>query len=150
MVAENNAWPQRPVTVPIYSRVYALRGRASAYAELGWPNLQPETYACFKSRPVQQRHPVLNTVPTAVEQGFPELIVPGWQGFVAPAEMPPAILARLEDAFRQAVADREIQANFAAQGQNAVFRGPQDMARMIQEERARWAPIIRNLGIQID
>jgi tripartite-type tricarboxylate transporter receptor subunit TctC len=89
-------------------------------------------------------------VPTAVEQGFPELLVPGWQGFVAPAGTSPAVLARLEDAFRQAVADPEIQASFAAQGQNAVFRGQQDMARMIQEEKARWAPIIQRLGIQID
>lgn len=98
----------------------------------------------------EERNPVLNTVPTAIEQGFPNLIVRGWQGFVAPAGTPPAALARLEGAFRQAVADPEIQSTFASQGQTAVFRGQQDMARMIQEERARWAPIIQDLRIQLD
>lgn len=98
----------------------------------------------------ETRHPVLDTVPTAIEQGFPNLVVRGWQGFVAPAGTPPAALARLEDAFRQAVADPDIQSTFGTQGQMAVFRSQQDMARMIQEERARWAPIIRDLNIQLD
>ncbi|MBS7813250.1 Bug family tripartite tricarboxylate transporter substrate binding protein [Roseococcus pinisoli] len=98
----------------------------------------------------RERHPALNTVPTAVEQGYPDLVVPSWQGFVAPAGTPAPVLARLEDAFRRAVADPDIQSVFATQGQNAVFRGQQDMARMIQEEEARWAPIIRDLNIQLD
>ncbi|HYF07672.1 MAG TPA: tripartite tricarboxylate transporter substrate binding protein [Acetobacteraceae bacterium] len=98
----------------------------------------------------RERHPALLEVPTAVEQGLPDLVVPGWQGFIAPAGTPPAILARIEDAFRQAVADPEIQANFMAQGTLAVFRGQRDMAVMIREERARWAPVIRELGIRLD
>jgi tripartite-type tricarboxylate transporter receptor subunit TctC len=98
----------------------------------------------------RERHPALRDVPTAVEQGYPELVVPGWQGFVAPAATPPEALARLEDAFRQAVADPEIRASFESQGTMAVFRGRAEMAQMIREETARWAPIIRELGIRLD
>jgi tripartite-type tricarboxylate transporter receptor subunit TctC len=98
----------------------------------------------------RERHPALNQVPTAAEQGFPDLVVPGWQGFVAPAGTPEAVLARLEEAFRVAVADPDIQANFMTQGTQAVFRGRTEMARMIREETARWAPIIQELGIRLD
>ncbi|TDH63777.1 tripartite tricarboxylate transporter substrate binding protein [Dankookia rubra] len=98
----------------------------------------------------QDRHPALPNVLTAVEQGFPGLVVPGWQGFIAPAGTPEPVLARLEEAFRMAVADPEIQANFMAQGTLAVFRGRAEMARMIREETARWAPIIQELGIRLD
>jgi len=97
-----------------------------------------------------QRHPALPDVPTAAEQGLPELIVPGWQGFIAPAGTPAPILDRLEAAFRIAVADPEIQANFLSQGTLAEFRGRADMARMIREETARWAPVVRELGIRLD
>ncbi|MCB4822121.1 Bug family tripartite tricarboxylate transporter substrate binding protein [Roseicella aerolata] len=98
----------------------------------------------------RERHPALNQVPTAAEQGFPDLVVPGWQGFVAPAGTPEAVLARLEEAFRVAVADPDIQANFMTQGTQAVFRGRTEMAHMIREETARWAPIIQELGIRLD
>jgi tripartite-type tricarboxylate transporter receptor subunit TctC len=98
----------------------------------------------------QERHPALPNVPTAIEQGFPGLLMPGWQGFIAPAGTPEPVLARLEEAFRSAVADPEIQANFMAQGTLAVFRGRAEMARMIREETARWAPIIQELGIRLD
>jgi tripartite-type tricarboxylate transporter receptor subunit TctC len=98
----------------------------------------------------RERFPGLPDVPTAAEQGWPNLLVPGWQGFVAPAQTPPAVLARLEEAFRVAVNDPEIQANFVAQGTLPVFRGRAEMARMIEEERVRWTPIIRELGIRLD
>ncbi len=97
-----------------------------------------------------ERHPALRDVPTAVEQGYPDLVVPGWQGFVAPAGTPEPALARLEDGLRAAVADPEIQSNFLAQGTLADFRGRAGMARMIREETARWAPVIQELGIRLD
>jgi tripartite-type tricarboxylate transporter receptor subunit TctC len=97
-----------------------------------------------------QRHPHLPQVPTTGEQGYPSLVSPGWQGFVAPAATPPAILDRLEDAFRRALADPEVQATFAAQATLTAFRGRADMARMIREETARWDPIIKELGIRLD
>ena len=98
----------------------------------------------------RERHPHLPEVATSVEQGFPELLTPGWQGFIAPAGTPEPILARLEDAFRIALADPEVQANFAAQATLPQFRGRQEMARLIREETARWDPIIKELGIRLD
>jgi tripartite-type tricarboxylate transporter receptor subunit TctC len=98
----------------------------------------------------RERQSYLPDVPTAVEQGWPDLIVPSWQGIVAPAQTPPAVIARLEEAYRSAVADPEVKELFASFGSAAVFRGQQEMARSIQEDRARWSSIIREAEIRLD
>ncbi len=98
----------------------------------------------------RERQPYLPDVPTAVEQGWPDLIVPSWQGVVAPAQTPPAVIARLEEAYRSAVADPEVKALFETFGSTAVFRGQQEMAYMIREDRARWSSIIREADIHLD
>jgi tripartite-type tricarboxylate transporter receptor subunit TctC len=117
-------------------------------------NLAKAQIDAGKVRPIaflgRERHPHMPDLPTTPEQGYPDLVSPGWQGFVAPAGTPPAILDRLEVAFRAALADPEVQAIFASQATIPQFRGRAEMARMIGDETARWAPLIRELGIRLD
>jgi tripartite-type tricarboxylate transporter receptor subunit TctC len=98
----------------------------------------------------RERHPLFPDVPSAAEQGLNDLVVPGWQGFVGRAGTPEPILDALENAIRQAVADPGVQQIFTTQGIITRFNGRRDMARMIAEEKARWAPIIREVGISLD
>lgn len=98
----------------------------------------------------RERHPALPDVMTAVEQGWPDLVVSVWQGVVAPAQTPVAILDRLEAAYRQAVADPEVGALLVSLGYFPVFRGRKEMATLLREETARWSTIIKALGIQLD
>lgn len=98
----------------------------------------------------RERHPALPNVMTAVEQGFPNLTVSVWQGVVAPAQTPPAILDKLEGAYRQAVADPEVGALLVSLGYFPIFRGRKEMAVLIRDETARWSAIIKELGIQLD
>lgn len=97
-----------------------------------------------------ERHPALPDVPTGVEQGWPDLIVPAWQGIVAPAQTPAAILDKVEAAYRGALADPEVKALLISLGYFPTFRGQKDAARMIRDETVRWGTIIRELGIQLD
>ncbi len=97
-----------------------------------------------------QRHPLLPDLPTAVEQGLPNLLVGGWQGFVAPARTPPAVLDRLEASLKHAVEHPEVQAVFTAGGTIGQFQSRATMARLIREELARWRPIIADLGLKLD
>ena len=76
-----------------------------------------------------ERHPALPDVPTGVEQGWPDLIVP---------------------AYRSALADPEVKALLISLGYFPIFRGQKDAARMIRDETVRWGTIIRELGIQLD
>lgn len=98
----------------------------------------------------RERHPALPNVMTAVEQGWPNLTVSVWQGVVAPAQTPPAILDKLEAAYRQAVADPEVGALLVSLGYFPIFRGRKEMATLIRDETARWSAIIKELGIKLD
>jgi tripartite-type tricarboxylate transporter receptor subunit TctC len=98
----------------------------------------------------RQRHTLLPDLPTGIEQGMPNLIVDGWQGFVAPARTPPAVMDRLEASLRHAVQHPDVQAAFTAQGTIGHFQDRATMARLIREELARWRPIVTELGLRLD
>lgn len=96
------------------------------------------------------RSPAMPHIPTSAEAGFPNLQVTGWQGFVAPARTPPAVLDRLQDAMRAAVTDPAMKALFLTQGVVAEFQDRATMARLIQGEFDKWDPIIRELGLTLE
>lgn len=98
----------------------------------------------------RKRHPALPDVPTAIEQGWPDLVVQSWQGVVAPAGTPAAILDRLEGAYRQALAVPETSKLLESLGYFPVFRGRGEMAILMREETAKWAAIIGELNIRLD
>ena len=97
-----------------------------------------------------ERHPLLPEVPTAFEQGMRELVVRGWQGFVARAGTPEPVLDALQDAIRDAVADAGVQNVFNAQGIIPRYQDRATMGRLIREETATWQPIIARLGLRLD
>lgn len=98
----------------------------------------------------RKRHPALPDVPTAVEQGWPDLVVMSWQGVVAPAGTPAPILDRLEGAYRQALAVPETSKLLESLGYFPSFRGRAEMATLIRAETAKWATIIGELNIRLD
>ena len=97
-----------------------------------------------------KRHPALPDVPTAIEQGWPDLVVSAWQGVVAPANTPAAILDKLEGAYRQALADPDTSKLLESLGYFPIFRGRSEMASLIREETAKWTAIINELNIRLD
>lgn len=97
-----------------------------------------------------KRHPALPDVPTAIEQGWPDLVVVSWQGVVAPAGTGDAVLDRLEGAYRKAVDDPGIARLFEGLGYFPIFRGRRQMAALIREETAKWRAIIDQQRIQVD
>ena len=96
------------------------------------------------------RHPTLPDVPTAIEQGWPDLVVTSWQGVVAPANTNVAILDRLEAAYRQAAADPVTAKLLEGLGFFPIFRGRRDAQRLLREDTAKWASIISELNIRLD
>lgn len=97
-----------------------------------------------------ERHRLFPEIPTIREQGFPDVVVPGWQGFVAPAGTPAPVLERLQDAIRDALQDAAIAELFRNQGIITGYRPRAELAAMIEEDRARWRPIITALNISLD
>jgi tripartite-type tricarboxylate transporter receptor subunit TctC len=99
---------------------------------------------------MRERHPLFPDVPSAAEQGLPDLVVPGWQGFVGRAGTPEPVLEALQNAIRGALNDPGVQRLFTTQGVITRFHDRREMAAMIREETARWQPIIRALNISLD
>jgi tripartite-type tricarboxylate transporter receptor subunit TctC len=96
------------------------------------------------------RHPALPNVPTAIEQGFPDLVVVSWQAVVAPVGTPAAILDKLENAYQKVTASPEIATQFESLGYFPIFRGQNEMAALLRQETAMWAALIKETKMQLD
>jgi tripartite-type tricarboxylate transporter receptor subunit TctC len=96
------------------------------------------------------RHPKLPDVPTVVEAGFPKLQSPFWLGVVAPAGTPPAIIAKLNAAFHEALAAPETRARLDTLGAESKIGTPEEFSKMLAEEYALWAGVVKAANIKVE
>ena len=129
-----------------------LSGRVQMMVETG-PSAVPLVRS-GKLRPLAvttpQRSALLPEVPSVVELGMPELVAVVWGGVFAPGGTPKAILDRVADAATRAARDpayRELVAQF---GNEAVSSTPGEFHAFVREEMARYAEVVRRLGIEIE
>jgi tripartite-type tricarboxylate transporter receptor subunit TctC len=90
----------------------------------------------------------LPDVPTLIELGVPGFISDTWNAISAPPKTPPAIIAKLNAAINDAIAEPETQARFRALHIRPAGGSPEDMARLKREETERWTKVIRDAGIE--
>ena len=89
-------------------------------------------------------------IPTADETGVPGLYVSGWFGFFAPKGTPKDLIARLNAATVEALADPAIQKRFTELGLDVAPREqqtPEGLAAFQKTEIDKWWPIIKSAGI---
>jgi tripartite-type tricarboxylate transporter receptor subunit TctC len=97
----------------------------------------------------QTRLPLLAEVATFGELGFPGIIVRDWQGIVAPAGTPQAVLDRLSNAMRDALAHPELQERLRTLGMEPVETSdPHQFSVFLGSEVRRWAAVARASGLQ--
>jgi tripartite-type tricarboxylate transporter receptor subunit TctC len=90
-------------------------------------------------------------IPTAVEAGLPGMVAQNFIGLFAPAHTPPMIVEQIAAATRAAMADREFQQAFIASGfEPYVDSSPDKARRFVDEEIARWTPIIKAIGLKLE
>jgi len=94
------------------------------------------------------RSPIVPDVPTAIEQGVPELVNDSINGLVVPVGTPGPIVDRLRTATRRAVA-AEAYARFCAESgaKNQFIDGP-EWGNMLKADFQRWGEVIRVTGIK--
>ena len=95
------------------------------------------------------RTPPLPNVPTVVEAGFPYLVSPFWLAVVAPARTPPAIIAKLNAAFRTALAGAETRKRLDALGAEVRIGTPEDLAKMLAAERVKWSEVVKRGDLKL-
>jgi tripartite-type tricarboxylate transporter receptor subunit TctC len=89
------------------------------------------------------RSALLPNVPSAAEAGLKGFDVRTWAGLLAPKGTPAAIIARLNEAVRKAIASPDIKARLeTAIGGEVRGSTPAEMRDLVTSEIARWAGVI--------
>jgi tripartite-type tricarboxylate transporter receptor subunit TctC len=89
------------------------------------------------------RNPELPDVP-AVAEFMPGYAAVAWWGVVGPANMPPAIVAKLNEAIVAAIRDPAVKARLASLSIDAVTGSPEEFSSFIVNEARKWAPIVKD------
>lgn len=92
----------------------------------------------------------LPQVPTAVEQGMPELVAVNYYGLLAPAGTPPAVIDTLHREISRVVKSPEALKMFAKSDIEVVNSTPAEFADFIRKESAMWTQVVRDAGIKLE
>jgi tripartite-type tricarboxylate transporter receptor subunit TctC len=90
-------------------------------------------------------------LPTAVEQGFSNLVALQLIGLVAPSGTPDAIIAQVAQAARMAVGERKFQQMLIEAGlEPDLDSNPAKFRRSLEGDITHWRPVVNAIGLKID
>jgi tripartite-type tricarboxylate transporter receptor subunit TctC len=99
------------------------------------------------------RSPVVPNLPTSAESGIPGLYASGWFGLFAPKDTPQPVVAKLNAALVQALADPKVRERFADLGLDIAPReqqSPEGLAAFHKAEIEKWWPVIKAANIKVE
>jgi tripartite-type tricarboxylate transporter receptor subunit TctC len=94
-----------------------------------------------------RRSPELPDVPTMQEAGVKDFEAALWLGVVAPAGTPDAIVKQLHAAIVKSVKDPEVAKRLRASGAEPMTTTPEEMAKQIQDDLAKYIKLAKDIGI---
>jgi len=107
-----------------------------------------------KMRPIAitglKRHPLQPEVPTFEESGFKGYDGVQWYGIVGPAKLPADIVRRLSTEINKALASPALQQRLASEALEPMPMTPEQFAKFIQADIARWSKLARERKISLD
>jgi len=98
-----------------------------------------------------QRSAAIPDIPTSDESGVPGLHMPGWFGLFGPKGIPGDVVAKLNNAMMQVLADPAVKARLTELGLDVAAREqqtPQGLAAFHKAEIEKWWPIIKAANIR--
>ncbi len=98
----------------------------------------------------KERHPLIPEVPTFAEAGFGSYEMVYWFGLMAPAGLPPTVLARIQQGVARAVEQPKVVEVFAATGARAVARSSADFSKKVQDESRIWKNVVTKSAIKVE
>jgi tripartite-type tricarboxylate transporter receptor subunit TctC len=96
-----------------------------------------------------KRSPLLPDVPTLKEAGI-DVEADAWNGLVAPAGTPPAVLAKIGREVVEALHAPDVREKLSAQIMEPVGNTPAEFRAWIERDLARWGAVIQAAGIKIN
>jgi tripartite-type tricarboxylate transporter receptor subunit TctC len=94
------------------------------------------------------RSRALPQTPTIAESGLPGYDVTSWNALFAPAGTSEAIIKRLNALVREALVQPDVVAMLQKQDLEVVPGTPDELAKLMRAELAKWAKVIRAAGIK--
>jgi len=87
-------------------------------------------------------------LPSMTESGVPDFDTSTLFGLLAPAGTPPDVIEKLSRASNDALKSDEVLSTLRTQGLDPVGGSPQDFARVIASEIAKWGDVARATGLK--
>ncbi len=97
-----------------------------------------------------RRAAVLPDVPTSAESGLPGFEAGFYYGVSAPAGTPRPIIERLNTELDRILATEEMRKRLVAEGTDPVSSTPEEYAANLVREEAKWAELIKKLGLKFE
>ncbi len=97
-----------------------------------------------------KRSPAIPELPTVAESGLPGFEARQWYGVLAPAGTPKEIVARLNSEIVGIVRSPELTKRFLSEGSEPIGSTPEEFARHIKAEIAKWAKAVEASGARVD
>ena len=97
-----------------------------------------------------KRSPLLPNVPTIREAGFPDVEMETWGGIVGPANMPAAVVKRLNAEINAVLSDPKVLKQHEALGASVKTGSSAQFAEELKADNARWGAVIRGNNITVD
>ena len=95
-----------------------------------------------------QRSAVYPELPTIAESGVPGFENGTWNGLLAPKGTPREFTQPIWSAARDAIRKPQISRKIQETGSQVVAGTPDEFRSFIEQQQARWAPVIRQAGIK--
>jgi len=97
-----------------------------------------------------ERNRLLPEVPTFAELGYPRIAVALWYGIEAPGGTPRPIVETLNREINRVLDLPAVRARLLGQGADPVRESPEAFAAFMQQEMAKWAPVVKQAGVKLD
>lgn len=95
-----------------------------------------------------KRFSAIPEVPTFDESGLKGYEATTWFGLMAPARTPKEIVARLNTEVGRILASPDLRQRFVSDGLEPIGGSPEEFAKFIRDEIAKYAKVIKNAGIK--
>jgi len=94
-----------------------------------------------------KRFPLLPDVPAIAESGYPGFEALAWNGLVAPAGTPRPVIDKINAEVNAILKQPDVVQKMNAAGFDLIGGTPEDFAKLIAADTARWTPVVKRLGI---
>ena len=97
-----------------------------------------------------RRSPAFPDVPTVAEAGVPGYSAPTWSGVIAPAGTPKAIVDKINAAVNKAIQTQVFKERFGAIGDEPAGGPPDEFAKTIAVDLAKWKDVVQRSGAKLE